>query len=251
MSVRLPSRRLIRYIRGHFGSSTMCGSRLGGLRGCLSVTLWSFCPLEMSMVAVTLRTASGATLGRFTATLMGVPRSRARCAAFRQRGLQKRAVERCSLNCTPQAAHSLGLFLVGTSFPEARAGFRRLPFFSRDLDLDRSWASADAGRFAFSGPSRTLRERFAQAVPKSGRHLGTVRGLFRLIEAGTSSLKCSACVDFSGFVWSGRRDSNPRPRPWQGRALPLSYTRIRTPVAPWRPDHRAPMPKGRKLCNHP
>src|ERR1700737_1969920 len=26
--------------------------------------------------------------------------------------------------------------------------------------------------------------------------------------------------------WSGRRDSNPRPRPWQGRALPLSYTRI-------------------------
>src|SRR6188508_1840098 len=28
-------------------------------------------------------------------------------------------------------------------------------------------------------------------------------------------------------LWSGRRDSNPRPRPWQGRALPLSYTRIR------------------------
>src|SRR6202165_1457907 len=28
-------------------------------------------------------------------------------------------------------------------------------------------------------------------------------------------------------IWSGRRDSNPRPRPWQGRALPLSYTRIR------------------------
>jgi hypothetical protein len=27
-------------------------------------------------------------------------------------------------------------------------------------------------------------------------------------------------------IWSGRRDSNPRPRPWQGRALPLSYTRI-------------------------
>jgi hypothetical protein len=26
--------------------------------------------------------------------------------------------------------------------------------------------------------------------------------------------------------WSGRRDSNPRPQPWQGFALPLSYTRI-------------------------
>src|SRR5437764_5881098 len=31
--------------------------------------------------------------------------------------------------------------------------------------------------------------------------------------------------------WSGRRDSNPRPRPWQGRALPLSYTRIRATAA--------------------
>src|SRR3954464_7763878 len=26
-------------------------------------------------------------------------------------------------------------------------------------------------------------------------------------------------------TWSGRRDSNPRPQPWQGCALPLSYTR--------------------------
>ena len=30
--------------------------------------------------------------------------------------------------------------------------------------------------------------------------------------------------------WSGRRDSNPRPQPWQGCALPLSYTRIRRRV---------------------
>src|SRR5437660_1315528 len=38
-------------------------------------------------------------------------------------------------------------------------------------------------------------------------------------------------------IWSGRRGSNPRPRPWQGRALPLSYTRIldggdRSPATP-------------------
>lgn len=26
-------------------------------------------------------------------------------------------------------------------------------------------------------------------------------------------------------LWSGKRGSNPRPRPWQGRALPLSYSR--------------------------
>src|SRR5262249_46042662 len=109
ISVRLPSRRLIRYIPGHFGSATMRGFMFGGLRGGLIVPLRGVCPLEMSMVAVTLRTASAATLGRFTATLTGVPRSRVRCAAFRQRGLQKRAVDRCSLNCAPQAAHSVGL----------------------------------------------------------------------------------------------------------------------------------------------
>ncbi len=27
--------------------------------------------------------------------------------------------------------------------------------------------------------------------------------------------------------WSGRRDSNPRPQPWQGCALPLSYARMK------------------------
>src|SRR4029077_6162560 len=33
-------------------------------------------------------------------------------------------------------------------------------------------------------------------------------------------------IAFAEENWSGRRGSNPRPRPWQGRALPLSYTRI-------------------------
>ena len=49
-------------------------------------------------------------------------------------------------------------------------------------------------------------------------------------------------------VWSGRRDSNPRPRPWQGRALPLSYTRIREGNDGNRPSD-LPMPKGLSLCN--
>src|SRR5713101_1814120 len=35
--------------------------------------------------------------------------------------------------------------------------------------------------------------------------------------------------------WSGRRDSNPRPQPWQGCALPLSYA-------------RAPMPRQQQAC---
>src|SRR3712207_3385463 len=29
------------------------------------------------------------------------------------------------------------------------------------------------------------------------------------------------------LIWSGKRDLNPRPSPWQGDALPLSYSRIR------------------------
>ena len=29
----------------------------------------------------------------------------------------------------------------------------------------------------------------------------------------------------SFHILSGRRDSNPRPRPWQGRVLPLNYFR--------------------------
>ena len=48
-------------------------------------------------------------------------------------------------------------------------------------------------------------------------------------EKTKSPLISGPSSNFSTFVkiWSGRRGSNPRPRPWQGRALPLSYTRIR------------------------
>src|SRR5262245_37195635 len=103
MSVKLPSRRLIRYIPGHFGSATMRGSSLGGLRGCLSVTLGGFSPSGVLIVAVTLGNALGARPERVAGTIAAVPRSRARCAAFRQRGLQNRAVDRCRVNGTLQA----------------------------------------------------------------------------------------------------------------------------------------------------
>ena len=33
------------------------------------------------------------------------------------------------------------------------------------------------------------------------------------------------CEDPGQKKWSGKRDSNPRLRPWQGRTLPLSYSR--------------------------
>src|SRR5262249_54508290 len=107
MWVRLPSGRLIRYIQGHFGSATMRGSSLGGLRDCFSMTLRGICPWDIPTGAVTLRTGSGATPGRVVAGLTGDPRSRVRCAVTRHRGLQKRAVDRRGLNCKPQAEQAM------------------------------------------------------------------------------------------------------------------------------------------------
>ena len=43
-------------------------------------------------------------------------------------------------------------------------------------------------------------------------------------------------------LWSGRRDLNPRLRPWQGRTLPLSYSRSTQPIInnPPHPGNAAP-----------
>src|SRR3979490_754019 len=51
--------------------------------------------------------------------------------------------------------------------------------------------------------------------------------------------------------WSGRRDSHPRPRPWQGRALPLSYTRIRKIGDDRSPAIGRAMPNAAHECNSP
>ena len=40
------------------------------------------------------------------------------------------------------------------------------------------------------------------------------------------------------IFWSGRRDLNPRLRPWQGRTLPLSYSRSATSII------NKPLPSG-------
>jgi hypothetical protein len=49
--------------------------------------------------------------------------------------------------------------------------------------------------------------------------------------------------------WSGKRDSNPRLRPWQGRTLPLSYSRPGTyqpETLPHRPGASKPMSQARQ-----
>ena len=49
-----------------------------------------------------------------------------------------------------------------------------------------------------------------------------------LSNEGRRLLRFSLCEEIFAFalkLWSGRRDLNPRLRPWQGRTLPLSYSR--------------------------
>ena len=45
------------------------------------------------------------------------------------------------------------------------------------------------------------------------------------IEPEIKVLQTSALPLGYAATWSGKRDSNPRPQPWQGCALPLSYFR--------------------------
>ncbi len=47
-------------------------------------------------------------------------------------------------------------------------------------------------------------------------------------EPGIKVLQTSALpLGYAALIKSGRRDSNPRPPPWQGGVLPLNYFRIR------------------------
>ena len=49
------------------------------------------------------------------------------------------------------------------------------------------------------------------------------------IELGIKVLQTSALPLGYAAIWSGKRGSNPRPQPWQGCALPLSYFRAGDP----------------------
>src|SRR6185369_13812945 len=48
--------------------------------------------------------------------------------------------------------------------------------------------------------------------------------VYRTRQVGLGS-KMPSGEGFGKHSWSGRRDLNPRLRPWQGRTLPLSYSR--------------------------
>jgi hypothetical protein len=63
------------------------------------------------------------------------------------------------------------------------------------------------------------------------RRVGTtIRGALRIASLGSPYFgsicwRKGTTAPSGSADWSGRRDLNPRPLPWQGNALPLSYSR--------------------------
>ena len=73
-------------------------------------------------------------------------------------------------------------------------------------------------------------------VPPPGR-TAVVRFLSKILRA----IRKTNPEESEFRIWSGRRDLNPRLRPWQGRTLPLSYSRScshSTALAHFVPNHR-------------
>src|SRR5439155_24701526 len=59
----------------------------------------------------------------------------------------------------------------------------------------------------------------------TGRPVCWSRGICSPLPCHLATPPCKRGNRGGSREWSGKRDSNPRPRPWQGRALPLSYSR--------------------------
>ena len=86
--------------------------------------------------------------------------------------------------------------------------------------------ASDAVRFAFSDVLRLCRKVMG-CVPRSSRpqahHVRRThhaRSAHHVPRMRNTSLKNPAALCATGFFWSGRRDSNSLPPPWQGGALP-------------------------------
>ncbi len=72
---------------------------------------------------------------------------------------------------------------------------------------------------AFSAPARARDGHSA----RSSSRTGTIDSAPSTPSTKTRSSRARSCE--SAKVWSGKRESNPRHPPWQGGALPLSYSR--------------------------
>jgi hypothetical protein len=84
-----------------------------------------------------------------------------------------------------------------------------------------------------SGSNRRIKVLQTSPLPLGYRALATcAAGLEGLrkerpepASANLDAGQIAAVMETEPAIWSGRRDLNPRPSPWQGDALPLSYSR--------------------------
>ena len=60
---------------------------------------------------------------------------------------------------------------------------------------------------------------------------------FEPVDKGFADLCLTTWLCRHIIIWSGRRDSNPRPPPWQGGVLPLNYFRKMAGLAGFEPTH--------------
>jgi hypothetical protein len=131
----------------------------------------------------------------------------------------------CDLrDATAMPSPPCALFVCASACP---ARSRQAGIFIARICVDSARRSAPAQPFASARRRRRHAPRFERAKTRTRALLALCR---------------------SGSFWSGRRGSNPRPRPWQGRALPLSYTRIRDWRRSLAGNGRA-MPNAASECN--
>ena len=136
-----------------------------------------------------------------------------------------------------------------------RNGYRRLclvmhmiallgPAFTNTISAARSnRASPGEAGLDYRGGRRELTRNGVHYPPSASRMLP------RKINDKAAERRPVTSYSNAEKIWSGRRGSNPRPRPWQGRALPLSYTRIRKIGDDGSPTTRRAMPNAARECN--
>ena len=126
---------------------------------------------------------------------------------------------------TAQVADVVAGQFVAASLIIAALGraYRRSGTHAGRCDHRRCGFWLSASRCRARRTLRTRLERTERIPPALARGEKVSHGAATLLDVCCTSHG----VQSSKENWSGRRGSNPRPRPWQGRALPLSYTRIR------------------------
>ena len=105
---------------------------------------------------------------------------------------------------------------------------------SKQTDFSTALEGEQKCRFKFYGFSR-FRKRCWRRGPGSNRRIKVLqtsplplgyRALAGLPIGGLAPVRRSQPGWRRRAEWSGRRDLNSRPSPWQGDALPLSYSRL-------------------------